>query len=591
MGKSLDWIREEKNTGRLLFRRTYPEALRPHIGKRELKIPLGAHQRMTVSAWRTYENAQRQFEEDVRRARAALTVARKADADSFDPITPELITYLVDAHNADDLANDEEARWLPRPIEQKIAAHASNREAILEDLKEARNLRALGDLEAIKRLWGSFALERAAGLGLRVSPNDPAMNSLLKTFHDGLIATWEALLARLDGVDVPTPAEPPALHRPAKAQPAPISGDGSFQAIVEGLFTATRNPMTETTKEGVRTALRFFRETHGTPTPAEITRAMVHDWLDLVAQRPARVPLADRRVPLPELVEKYHDRPEVARLSAKTVAQHLSALAARWPQARKAGRIPVELSNPFEDHDLERAPDREEPLGFSEAEAKAMFSLPIFTRGVRPLGGKGEASYWLPLILLHTGARPEEIAQLLVDDVQEDPLTGRWMLRITDKGIHPHKGQQVLKTGKKQIGRRTFPVPQALLDLGLPEYVAYLRKSKAVALFPELRTKGKRGMLYAGLGDWLRDYFKANGAVLKGEGRQPVRETRHTWSTQARRDKLPREAMAYIQGHAVQDATAGEGYGDRSPLGEEITKVRFPWFDGLGVQKWQTPKN
>ena len=58
---------------------------------------------------------------------------------------------------------------------------------------------------------------------------------------------------------------------------------------------------------------------------------------------------------------------------------------------------------------------------------------------------------------------------------------------------------------------------------------------------------------------WWSNYLKANGVQLKGEGRQPMRQFRHTWSTAARISGLRRENMAYIQGHKLSDETAGEG--------------------------------
>jgi integrase len=597
MGKTLDWVREEA-TGRLLFRRAYPKSLRPFLekpGQRELKIPLGARRRMTVGAWQAYEAAQRQYERNVEHARAAQRVDVRHAAGLFDPLTPELSAYLIGAWKAEHLALDEEVRWLPRSRQAKQKARQQHLLHITEDLEEARELRALGDLDAIQEIWGDAALSHARGLGFHIDAAAPEFARYVKGIHDAQIETWEAIMDRLSGLDIPTPAEPTA---PPKAAPGPAlevraaatATDGqSFQAIVEGLFEATRRPMSETTKEGVRTALRLFRETHGTPRPGEITRAMVSDWLDLLVQRPSKLPIADRAAPLPGLVEKYRDRPDVPRLSPKTIAQHLSMLAARWPQARRAGRIGAELANPFEDHDLERSKARTAPLGFSEEEARAIYSLPVFTQGTRPLGGKGEASYWLPLLLLFTGARPEEIAQLRVDDIFEDAGAGRWLLRITDEGTHPHKGRQSLKTTKRQSGRRTFPVPQPLLDLGLLDYVRHLQKAGEEALFPRLRTKGKRGLLFAGFGDWWRGYLEAQGVRLAGVGRQPARETRHTWSTAARRSGIPRESMAYIQGHALPDATAGEGYGDLNPLGAAIDKLEYPWFGDIGVRAWARP--
>ncbi len=76
MGKSLDWVREEP-TGRLIFRRAYPEAIRtflPKAGQRELKVPLRAKRYMTPEAFRLYDQAIKRFEADVRHATAAQAV-------------------------------------------------------------------------------------------------------------------------------------------------------------------------------------------------------------------------------------------------------------------------------------------------------------------------------------------------------------------------------------------------------------------------------------------------------------------------------------------------------------------------------------
>lgn len=65
-----------------------------------------------------------------------------------------------------------------------------------------------------------------------------------------------------------------------------------------------------------------------------------------------------------------------------------------------------------------------------------------------------------------------------------------------------------------------------------------------------------------------------------------MREFRHTWSTAARTSSIARENMAYIQGHKLSGETAGEGYGDLSPLGLAIDQLRFDGLDLSGVQLW-----
>lgn len=101
---------------------------------------------------------------------------------------------------------------------------------------------------------------------------------------------------RLKGDVVPVPPAPVRLARPvvSLAPPAPSE---SFEAIVDQLLESKRKPMSPTTKESVRTALRLFREANGRPTPQEITVRMVAQWLDLLAQRPAALPPVHRGTP------------------------------------------------------------------------------------------------------------------------------------------------------------------------------------------------------------------------------------------------------------------------------------------------------
>jgi integrase len=218
-------------------------------------------------------------------------------------------------------------------------------------------------------------------------------------------------------------------------------------------------------------------------------------------------------------------------------------------------------------------------------EMGAIFRLPIFTAAERPRGGKGEASYWLPLLLLWTGARPEELAQLLVTDVVQDAATGLWLLRITDEEDHPHKGRRSLKTTKSLSGRRVFPIPAALLELNFLAYVEAVRSSGELALFPRLRTKGERGLLWPVFGEWWSGYLKEH-AVPLAPGKRPAREFRHVWTTAARASGLPREATEYIQGHKAAGGSAHEDYGSREPLGLWIDKLRFEGLDLSGVKPW-----
>ena len=74
---------------------------------------------------------------------------------------------------------------------------------------------------------------------------------------------------------------------------------------------------------------------------------------------------------------------------------------------------------------------REKRKPFTTGELQTNFGSALFTQHLRSRGQSGEASYWIPLVTYYSGARREEVAGLLVDDVRQDASLG-WYLHITD---------------------------------------------------------------------------------------------------------------------------------------------------------------
>lgn len=117
---------------------------------------------------------------------------------------------------------------------------------------------------------------------------------------------------------------------------------------------------------------------------------MVSAWLDLLAQRPVRLPPAQARLPLPKLVERYRERLEVRRISATTLAQHVGFLSAIWNKSVRRSDVDDTRPNPFMNHDIRRnLPPSEGQQGLTLEEIHAIFRLPVFTKGERPRRGKG----------------------------------------------------------------------------------------------------------------------------------------------------------------------------------------------------------
>lgn len=331
------------------------------------------------------------------------------------------------------------------------------------------------------------------------------------------------------------------------------------------------------TTEATETALRLFESFHGQKPMGAISRREVADWIELLQRKPTRPDKDHRSLGLRELVTAYAERSDVPRLSGKSINGHVGHLNSIWTWARQRGHVDRSLDNPFSEQRVEeRAPAADE--GFTPAQLQAIFDLPVFTQGTRPLGGRGEASFWVPLLLLTYGNRPEEICQLLVSDVFFDDEEKAWCLRITDEGTHPVKGARNIKADGNPLVRRTLPVAKRLLDLGFAEYVESLKEAGELALFPKLTTKGKRRYLHSSFAAWWGKYLRENGAIPEA-GNKPLRGFRDAWTTAAARSGLTEEEREWIQGHYIgKGKTSNRRYGVRD-FGAKIDAVSYKGLD------------
>ena len=563
MGVSVPYL-EVLKSGRVQYRRVFPQQLQAHVGATALVRTLKAKSITDPAAVELFRAANDEFDRRV-------TLARKAASGQFDELDGPKAAWLVESYFAAQLANDDARRMLG---ETDPEMHEAADDGLRETL-------ARGDVRHIVEMFEEDVAALAAPQRWHFDKASEPFARVCFELLRAHIRANEMAMARDAGAPVETPqmAAPPR-HPPAFSKPA----GRSFDAIARAEMDRPTFGAGASTKQMWNTALRYFREVHGDLSPEEISRSHATRLADLLALAPANRTKVERKLPLPKIADAYRGK-DIIRLARKTRGAILGALQAAWNRAQRSGEINDNLPNPFARPSLGKAPPPVENEGLLKPETNAIFSLPVFTKGERPKGGRGEAAYWIPILLLTTGARPEELAQLLVSDVQRQEETGEWTLTITDEGTHPHKRQRRLKAGK---GRRTFPLPLLVTGLGFLEYVAWVREHSE-ALFPDLRTKGKRDELYASFGDWWRKYLRANNAYPAGEHRKGGRDFRHTWPTVARTCGVSMDAQQYIMGHIPPGAGMNARYGSRQPLAAEIHKLRF---DGWGldqVRRWEVP--
>lgn len=575
MGASVDHLQAHPKTGRLSYRRVYPAELRPFItgNPTELKRSLGAKHIGAAGALDRFNAAAAEYDRNV-------AIARKALVRAFDNLDPPQIAWLTAIYRTERLEADQARRFEGSPADiESLEAGIDVYEGLYQDSNPTR----------IVDIFGEDASALSVRHGLLIDPDSPDFVRLCFALLEAEMSLTDVRMARSSGKPVATEdvaPRPAPLVPSAKATKGP--SEDSFPTIVERLLTNITDPISGTTQQGTRTALRFWRETHGELKPSEIKRHHVTQYIEMLLQRPARLPSSEQGLSIGKVIEKYQGR-DVPRLSGKTINQHIGMLGSAWNKAHSRGDIDEALSaNPFARRKVDEGPAPESNPELSKTELEALFALPIFTRGERPKQGRGEAVYWLPLMLLWTGARPEEVAQLTLSDFRFDDERQRWVMRITDTEMHEHKGRRTLKTQSKGTGRRTFPVPMPLIELGLIDYIQWLRDHGETTLFPKLRTKSERGTIFDSFSRWFVPHLKAQGIISEGS-RRPMREFRHNWTTEARKVGMPEDAREFIQGHSVAGKSANVAYGDRSVLGDQIDRIKFAGVDLSKVQRWVRP--
>lgn len=161
--------------------------------------------------------------------------------------------------------------------------------------------------------------------------------------------------------------------------------------------------------------------------------------------------------------------------------------------------------------------------------------------------------YWVPLVMLYSGARPAEIAQLAISDVRQDH--GHWIMDITETS--DDDDDESVKSVKTEGSRRVVPVHKELVKLGFLDYHAEMKKAGQSRLFP-LAERNSRGQMIA---DYSREFgrYLTRIGLKKGRG-VSLYSFRHGAFDALRRAGYMDEQFNFIFGH-VSGNKVTRGYG------------------------------
>jgi integrase len=379
-------------------------------------------------------------------------------------------------------------------------------------------------------------------------------------------AGFGGIKARLRGETVATPE--------ARDTVETLGISAALQRWASGGGRGASKPRGRSAAEAAR-AVEQFVELHGDLSVTVITKAHARTFRDALAKVPKALPrhLAGR--PLPELLKL--DLSAFPVRSAQTVNKTLGLLSAVLARAERDGFLEAlpTWANPFQ-VGFDIAPSEREPYEpFAPSELHRLFSSPVFVGGHRPLGGKGEAAFWFPLIALFSGARRTEIAQLKVGDVRQGEQ-GIWYFDFTNEGH-----DQNLKTSSSA---RSVPVHSELMRLGLIDFVqdraGHVAQDEPLwaGFEPPIDPKAKA---------WTKWFARYLGSHVVEDRAKTFHSFRHTFKRACREAGLGEEIHNALTGHS--GGGVGRRYGrerradgslDRGislqRLSAEIEKVTYP---------------
>lgn len=459
----------ERN-GHYWTRIAVPVELRPIIGKRELLEALGDSREAALRR-HPAAIARMMADLDAARSRTGTGKVRQARILAGRQMTMQEMSR---EHYAEHLEFDDAIRNLGHP-----AATAG-----FVDEDRVRALRsvakgAASDDEMHATIGHVVNKFRKRG-SLDVEPATPEWRSLARAFAaielEGLSRTAERDEGHFSG----TPSHPLLTEPALKPTPAPddklgvrIISDDSTKTLSELLprFLAERGASGANQSEHY-VSVRMFEQFLGGAMPVYmITRTHLNGYKNALMQTPSNYIKRFPGMTLPQAIKANQKRASpFPKLHSRTIAKWLARPHALLNWCVQNDVIPDNPAAGVKIHSKEDS-GKASRSDFSSDDLSKIFAAPMFDP-TKPFG----EDQWAMLISLFAGTRPSELAQIKLDSMRT--VLGVLVFQIEEET-------------KNRGSQRMIPVHKALLDLGLENRVAELRKAGKTHLFPKWFDQGQ----------------------------------------------------------------------------------------------------
>lgn len=566
------------------------------MGKRELVKALGTKDENEAKRllWPVVEAWNRQF--DDMRSRRMLTADDKADA--------------VWQHYTGTLARDEQVRQsMPITADIEAATERAVERVQREGIDISDPLAALDaslDVMVLKHRRDFDAQARRAKLDamrkhlvegeaaliahevddyidrnkLLIDPLSPDRGDLARKMMRAEIEGLERTIERDKGDYSGTPKDP--IVKPAsgtsREQAAP--GEGIMELFEQYAAENPKGIATDTIAQARRDVGSFVDYVGSTCPIHRMDKKAVREWKALLMKYPVKATESSvfAGMKLAQIV-RHNEKVGKPVITHRTVNRYLAGFSAFCSWLVHHGYLD---NNPADGMFLKKSKEKT-TIPFTTDQLNTLFKSSLFTgclsadewRNVAKPGNVRirDHRYWVPLIMLYSGARPAEIAQLAVTDVRQEH--GHWIMHITTEG----EGDKSVKTDGSM---RVVPVHPELVRLGFIKYRDGMEATGNARLFPEAK-RNSRGQMMADFSKWFGTFLTKLG-MKTGRGLS-LYSFRHGATDALRRaGYLDEQFGPIVLGHASATMTGRYGIMPQGMLQQRIELVNSIAYPGLELK-------
>ncbi|MER9702676.1 site-specific integrase [Mesorhizobium sp. M0204] len=535
------------------------------VGKQELVKTLGTKDENEAKRrlWPVVEGWTRQF--DDLRARRELTADDKAVA--------------VWQHYTDTLERDEQARLhvddrdgdFDQPTRDSLRQFEAKARRVKLDVM--RKHLVIGETALIDDEVDDY-IDRNK---LIIDPASPDRADIARKMMRADIEALQRTIERDHGDYSGTPKDPIVKPATGTAREQAAPGEGIMELFEVYARENPRGIKADTINQARRDIGTFVDHAGSTYPVQRIDKKVVREWKALLMRYPVKATETKEfaGMKIAQIV-KHNETVGKPVLTSRTVNRYLSSLGAFCDWLVAHGYLD---SNPTADMSLAKKKEKS-TLPFTSDQLTTLFKSPLFTgcqkadewRNVAKPGNVTirDHRYWVPLVMLYSGARPAEIAQLAVADVRQEH--GHWIMHITTEG----DGDKSVKT---EGSMRVVPVHDELIRLGFIKYRDGIEAAGHTRLFPEAR-RNKRGQMIAEFSREFGRYLTRLG-IKVGRGLS-LYSFRHGATDALRRAGHLDEQFGFILGHTAGTMTGRYGIMPQGMIKQRVdlvNSIAYPKLD------------